>query len=561
MARNPSFSSTMRIDLTPSGAEPSPSVSIPPQLQPRPPKGARRKTDRCELIGSADFRQLLQSVYDAAIITDLDGQVINGNERAVQFFHYGVTQFSDLHITDLISGSDELLMATICESLQNDRFILIQAYCSRADGSVFPAEVSVNLIHISEKDYLSFFMRDVTLRKEVEDRLRAGHAAIQNSGNGIAITDFKAAMQYHNPAMALLLGAEEADHFEEEHITSFLTSPTAGDAIIEAVAQGLTWSGELEMVRLNDTTLFVQASVAPNTDADGQVIGMVWSLLDISNRKRAQQELQDRNAQMEEDLSLAREFQQAFIQRDYPVFPPGASPEESALALGHFYLPSGAVGGDFFEIFAVSETRLGVFISDVMGHGVRSALVVATIRGLIEELGPLRYNPAEFLSQMNCDLTRIIKHHGHVTFASAFYMVLDLKTGAFSYASAGHPPPFILRAAERTVEMVQMDPAKQGPALGLFASTVYEETSDHLAPNDGLVLYTDGIFEAENVEDCECFETERMAALLRDGIDADPAALMTMLVDGVQTFCNRQDFDDDVCLVGIKLRRLLSDAS
>ena len=560
MPRNPNFSSTMRIDLTPSGSELTPFSSSAQKPKPRIHKGKRSTSTTTEHLGSADFRRLLQSVYDAAFITNLDGKIISGNERAVQFFQYKDTQFSTLHITALLAGSNELLMTTICESLQNDRFILIQAYCARADESVFPAEVSVNQIRISDKDYLTFFIRDVTLRKEAEDRLRTGHAAIQNSGNGIAITDAEATLQYYNPAMAALLGAEDYDQIEKANITSFLNDSSIGDSIVQAVSSGQTWSGELEMICLNDTTLFVQASVAPNTNADGDVVGMVWSLLDVSDQKRAQQELMEHNAQMEEDLSLAREFQQAFIQREYPVFPPGVSPEESILELGHIYLPSGAVGGDFFEIFAVSENRVGVFLSDVMGHGVRSALVVATIRGLIEELGPERHDPSAFLSHMNRDLTRIIKHHGHVTFASAFYMVLDLTNGNIVFSSAGHPSPFVMTVKSQTVDFLEPEAGKQGPALGIFGSTVYEATTRTIAPGDSIMLYTDGIFEAECTENCENFEIERMATTLEANLSARPTELVNLLLDRAQEFCCRKDFDDDVCLVGLKFRETLTDA-
>ncbi|MBT3192486.1 MAG: SpoIIE family protein phosphatase [Verrucomicrobia bacterium] len=547
----------MRIDLTPSSNECAP-ANAPLKTEPRVHKGKRSTPEQCELLGSADFRQLLQSVYDAALITNMDGWILSGNERASQFFQYDVAQFSDLHITSLLSGSDELLMATICESLQNDRFILIQAYCMRADGSIFPAEVSVNLIHISDADYLNFFIRDITLRKEAEDRLRTGHAAIQNSGNGIAITDIEATLEYFNPAMAALLGAEEREQLDGENITSYLNNPTVSYAITDAVTNGLTWSGELEMLRLDDITLFVQASVAPNTDADDTVVGMVWSLLDISDQKRARQEIEERNAQMEEDLSLAREFQQAFIQRAYPVFPPGVDPDESILELSHIYLPSGAVGGDFFEVFSVSEHRVGVFISDVMGHGVRSALVVATIRGLIEELGPERLNPSAFLSHMNRDLTRIIKHHGHVTFATAFYMVLNLTDGKIEFASAGHPSPFLLSAATQTVSEIVPDEGKQGPALGIFSATAYETTTAKIAPDDMIMLYTDGIFEAECCTSCECFELERVSSLLQENMELSPAMLLPRLLEAAQKFCNRDDFDDDVCLVALKLKGFLA---
>lgn len=561
MAKNPKFSSTMRIDLAPERSE-KPEADIKKRsLQPSAEalQHDQSVADDLKMVGSSDFRALLQSVYDASIITNLSGYIIHGNERAVQFFKYTEEQFNGIHFTSLVSGADEMLVDTICESLKNDRFILIQAFCVRSDGSLFPAEVSANLIKLSNKDYLCLFIRDVSLRKESEDRLRTGHAAIQNSGNGIAVTDMEATLEYYNPAMVALLGFEEETRLDEMNITSFLHDINIGDEIVACVAQGQVWSGELEMIYMNDETIFVQASAAPNTNVDGKVVGIVWSLLDISKQKRVQQELQERNSQMEEDLSLAREFQQAFIRSDYPTFPPGVSAEESVLEFGHVYIPSGAVGGDFFEIFAVSENKVGIFMSDVMGHGVRSALVVATIRGLIEELGDLRLDPAAFMSHMNRDLTRIIKHHGHVTFASAFYMVLDLTNGNIVYTNAGHPAPFILKAKTETVDMLNADEGNLGPALGIFDSTVYKSTTRKMDAGDGLMLYTDGIFEAENEETCECYEIERVLQTLHENIKETPAALVNILINKVHEFCDSDYFDDDVCLIGIRLKKMLDD--
>jgi sigma-B regulation protein RsbU (phosphoserine phosphatase) len=550
----------MRIDLTTDGGDASSTnpAPMPPPDQDRHPDSSKE----CRLVGSEDFRELLQSIYDASIITDTDGYIISCNERAVQFFKYDLKDLAGLHVTKLISGSDHLLVDTIKESLQNDRFILIQAFCSRSDGTLFPAEVSANFIKISGENYLCLFIRDVTLRKEAEDRLRTGHVAIQNSGNGIAITDLSATLQYFNPAMVRLLGAEDEEQISDANITSFMHNADKVDQIVSSVMRGKTWSGELEMLCFDDSTIFVQASVAPNTNSDGTIVGMVWSLLDVSEQKRIQLELQERNSQMEEDLSLAREFQQAFIQAEYPIFPPQGPPDESAINFGHAYLPSGAVGGDFFEIFAVSDTKAGIFISDVMGHGVRSALVVATIRGLIEELGSLRDNPAAFISHMNRDLTRIIKHHGHVTFATAFYMTIDLTDGSIIYTSAGHPGPFLLHAQDQTAEMLKPDTGSLGPALGIFDSTAYEQATTRMQAGDTIVLYTDGVFEAENPDTCEAYETERVAQTLTSNMGLPPKEILDRLIEDVHNFCGREYFDDDVCLIAATLKQLITpDAS
>jgi len=555
----PKFSSTMRIDLTADaedGYEPAPLTSLQASEIPSAPSDSHTIADQCEIVGSADFRELLQSVYDAAIITSLDGKVIRGNRRAEQFFHYNVSRFADLYITDLLSGSDIALMSTIRDSLKDDRFILIQAYCTRADKSIFPAEISVNMLHLSEHDYVSFFIRDVTLRKEAEERLRTGHAALQNSGNGIAVTDENAALQYANPAMTALLGIEDGQE-PIPQITAFLSNPALAAVIQETTARGENWSGEIEMLCADGTTMFVQASVAPNVDADGHVVGMVWSLLDVSDQKRIQQELIEYNTQLAEDLSLANEFQIAFMQRDYPAFPPGAGIADSALELGHVYIPSGAVGGDFFEIFAVSASQVGIFISDVMGHGVRSALIVATIRGLIEELGQFRDDPAAFLTHMNRDLTRIISHPGQTMFATAFYMVLDLTTGQMKYAGAGHPFPVLISADQQTANILPHDASDVDPALGLFSTLDYRQDSIKVAPGDMVIAFTDGLVEAENALS-ESFDCRGLSDSMRRHASHPVRRMLDGLVADAQDFSGSKRFDDDVCVVGMKLRRLLS---
>ncbi len=545
------FSSTMRIDLT-ADAEDAAAGSTAMQRQ---SDDAQQQKPEQQIPGGADFRELFESVYDAAIITKTDGTMICANSRAEEFFQLPSRQFQGLHVTELISGSNESLIPTINTSLEHDRFILIQAYCCRADGSTFPAEVSVNLLKISDQQYISFFIRDVTFRKEAEEKLRTGHTAIQNSGNGIAITDTDGSLQYANPAMEKLLGIEKQDKTFQIH--RCLCTPSIGESIRKTIMTGKPWSGELQMRCARETTLVVLASVAPNLDADGDVVGMVWSLLDISDQKRIQNELRQHNAQLADDLSLANEFQLAFIQREYPTFPAGVPLNESAIELGHKYLPSGAVGGDFFEIFAVSLSRVGIFISDVMGHGVRSALIVATIRGLIEELGPFRYDPAAFLTHMNRDLARIISHPGQTMFASAFYMVLDLTTGKIDWASAGHPPPLLLHAKEKKARPIVPDENTPEPALGLFPDTEFHDHHSNIETNDMLILYTDGITETESPTQDKIFDSCGVIQTIEEYANSSVSECLQQIVTNAQDFSGSAHFDDDVCLIGMRVRTLL----
>src|SRR5262249_46766677 len=147
----------------------------------------------------------------------------------------------------------------------------------------------------------------------------------------------------------------------------------------------------------------------------------------------------------------------------------GATPgAESSLQFTHRYLPTGSVGGDFFTVSALSETQAGVFLCDVAGHGVRSALVTAMIRALVEELKPLALQPGEFLTKLNSDLFTLLKHSGTPLLTTAFYLVADGQTGKMVYANAGHPKPLHLRrSAAKVVPLVNAS-GKGQPALGLM---------------------------------------------------------------------------------------------
>ncbi len=126
------------------------------------------------------FFELFESVYDAVLITNLAGQLIRMNERAADFFSIREEDATDYKITDLISGADENAVDWILEHLKNERRVFIECFCLSLDGSDFPAEVTVNLIHLTEDNELCFFIRNVTVRKETEEELhRAQEGLLQ----------------------------------------------------------------------------------------------------------------------------------------------------------------------------------------------------------------------------------------------------------------------------------------------------------------------------------------------------------------------------------------------
>jgi sigma-B regulation protein RsbU (phosphoserine phosphatase) len=263
-------------------------------------------------------------------------------------------------------------------------------------------------------------------------------------------------------------------------------------------------------------------------------------------------ELRRRNAQMEADLHIAREIQQIFLPQQYPVFPPSATPERSTLRFHHLYQPAAEIGGDFFTVFPVSDTAAGVFICDVMGHGLRAALITAVLRGLVEELKPGASDAGWFLTEMNRGLHAILRRTDQVIMATATYLTLDAADGEVRFSRAGHPGPLLVkRKAGRVQALEEIDP-RHGPAMGLFEKSNYPCCRCVAEENDLLMLFTDGLYEATGAGQQE-FGRDRLATEVGQRLTLPAPQLFGELLAAIQRFAGKDLFEDDVCLVGVEL--------
>lgn len=271
------------------------------------------------------------------------------------------------------------------------------------------------------------------------------------------------------------------------------------------------------------------------------------------DRERIGGELRARNAQMTDELRTAHDMQRALLGRRFPVFPPWAGAENSALRFAYLYRPTRIVGGDFFTVLPVSNTMAGILICDVMGHGVRSALVTAMIRGLVEELRSSASDPAQFLSQMNDGLNAVLGSTEEPLFASALYCTLDAADGAARWANAGHPHPLHLRPGDNTVEEWRGG-AEVGPAMGIVRNVSYTACSGQLAPGDRILLLTDGVYEMQ-CPDGGDYGMERLVRAARANLGASLDVLLAALLKDVETAARKDEPADDICLLGVQWTR------
>jgi len=317
---------------------------------------------------------------------------------------------------------------------------------------------------------------------------------------------------------------------------------------------------------LDDTRLAVQAVHEGAQDylVKGQVEGqlLVRAMRYAIERKamsrqlaRYADELRSKNAQLEADFNMAREIQEIFQPSQFPTFPRSVAPMDSALRFSQRFLPAAAVGGDFFSVFPITNSACGMFICDVMGHGMRAALVTAIMRGMVEELMPLAADPGKFLAEINRSLHAILRRTREPFLATAFYAVVDVGPGELRFANGGHPSPFLLNRSTRQVEPLQACDPRHGPALGLFDNSNYPVGRCPLGLNDLLLLFTDGLYEMTGPEDEE-FGKDRLLQAVRHRIGQPIDQLFDGLIEEVQAFSQVKEFEDDVCLVGAEIHRL-----
>jgi phosphoserine phosphatase RsbU/P len=348
-----------------------------------------------------------------------------------------------------------------------------------------------------------------------------------------------------------LTGKHDRDFFQYEHWKPAEDDERriieTGEAVIDLL--------ERETWHHSDET-WVITSKFPWKDRHGNIKGTFGVSSDVTKLVKAQREatdlaaeLQQKNQVYEEELMLAREIQQALAGE---AFPAGIGIDQSRLSFGARYIPISGLAGDFFEVIRVSDDCFGILICDVMGHGVRSALVVAMLRGLLEKQRAQATEPGQFLHGLNEGLVSILERAGTTMFATAFFGVIGLSAGTFKYSCAGHPGPII--SGKNGIRQIARERSEKGPGLGLMRNATYPNNEISLSEIDRMILFTDGVLEAEN-QSGEPFFENRLMEIIAAQATAPLEQLLDGILDSVLAFSEGQHFDDDVCLLGLDVSR------
>jgi len=266
---------------------------------------------------------------------------------------------------------------------------------------------------------------------------------------------------------------------------------------------------------------------------------IVKAIEQIKFIKESQKE-HDQLETLKSDLLVAGEIQKSILPTIFPPFPE----LEDAIDIHASMTPTMDVGGDFYDFFKIDDNHIGLVIADVSGKGVPAAIFMAVSRTLIRATGirgEATERCMEYVNQLLC------KESHDMMFVTVFYGIYNTLTGELEYTNCGHNPPYIL-THDNKVERLPFSP---NTIVGAIDGIPFKSEKVQLNPADAIILYTDGVTEAENAQHEE-FGDDRLIATLKSVPGAGSEEIIDSIKEDVASFVGDAPQSDDLTLLVLK---------
>ncbi len=276
---------------------------------------------------------------------------------------------------------------------------------------------------------------------------------------------------------------------------------------------------------------FVRIAVGMPVWADGTV-ALILSVLLLNLLVLL--EVADRLS-LKGELEVAREIQMAML--------PSGTYRSADIEICGVTRPANTVGGDFYDVLPMPDGRVIVTLGDVAGKGSPAALLMALLLAVLRTLVDEALESRALMARLNAQICR---HSPASRFITLFYAMYSPSTGQLTYVNAGQTPP-LLRRLDGRYERLN----GTGVALGMFDGSTYESVNTHLAPGDALVMYSDGITEAEDPSG-RPFEEAGLEQLVTTHANVPAAEMGVAVLKAVEQHTRQSRFVDDLTILILK---------
>ena len=239
------------------------------------------------------------------------------------------------------------------------------------------------------------------------------------------------------------------------------------------------------------------------------------------------------------ELEVAREIQLAML--------PNGTYTAADIEICGSTRPANTVGGDFYDVLPLPDGRVILALGDVSGKGSPAALLMALLLAVLRTLVDEALEPEALTERLN---TQIWRHSPSSRFITLFYAIYTPSDGSLVYVNAGQNPPLVHRRDGRFDRLLGT-----GVALGMFDRSTYASARTRVEPGESLILYSDGITEAEDPAG-QPLEEAGLQAVVETYPDASPAELGVEIIKAVETYTQKSRFGDDLTILILKRRRL-----
>ncbi len=367
--------------------------------------------------------------------------------------------------------------------------------------------------------------------------------------------DCKGYYSYSSAAVKQILGYRP-DEVIGKHYTQFLTAKDQASQQHYAQSRQPFYGLTNHYRHKDGHQVLTESTGLPLIDTTGKLLKWRGVDRDITAKKAAEQQIRSTQIALaitQSEINIAQKIQISLL--------PSAPIKTADFEVTGICLPAEQIGGDYFDYFFRDETHLDMVIADVSGHSIGPALFMVEVRSAIRAQAQRSGNASEILKILNDFLYDDLNKTDY--FITLFYLQYNITTQQLSIANAGHPPPLLFKSsqidntrdskqslAQRGCQLLDAD----GLILGIRKNITFEQKTLTLTAGDLLLIYTDGLIEAESPEG-EFFGIERVSDTFIRNAQNSPQHIITAILNALKQFCRKTTFNDDITLMVFKTKK------